>query len=40
MDEYSKYYYIRVPQAKYHEPGDISAQLSLREKLECKSFDW
>ncbi|KAI1715360.1 glycosyl transferase family 2 domain-containing protein [Ditylenchus destructor] len=40
MDDYGKYYYIREPQAKYREPGDISAQLALRERLKCKSFNW
>ncbi|KAL3091711.1 hypothetical protein niasHT_024293 [Heterodera trifolii] len=40
MDDYGKYYYIREPQARYREPGDISAQLVLREKLKCKSFQW
>uniref|UniRef100_A0AC34R2Y8 Polypeptide N-acetylgalactosaminyltransferase n=1 Tax=Panagrolaimus sp. JU765 TaxID=591449 RepID=A0AC34R2Y8_9BILA len=40
MDEYDKYYYIREPQAKYRDPGDIKEQLNLREKLQCKSFDW
>ncbi|KAI3415635.1 hypothetical protein GPALN_005232 [Globodera pallida] len=40
MDDYQKYYYIREPQARYREPGDISAQLALREQLKCKSFQW
>lgn len=40
MDDYEKYYYIREPQAKNRESGDISAQLALREKLQCKSFEW
>jgi hypothetical protein len=30
MDECEKYYYIREPQARYRNPGDISEQLALR----------
>ncbi|TKR70554.1 hypothetical protein L596_022565 [Steinernema carpocapsae] len=40
MDEYGKYYYIREPSAQHRSPGDISKQLALREKLQCKSFNW
>ncbi|KAH7729928.1 N-acetylgalactosaminyltransferase [Aphelenchoides avenae] len=40
MDEYGDYYYIREPQAKFREPGDISEQLALRKKLNCKPFKW
>uniref|UniRef100_A0A7E4W324 Polypeptide N-acetylgalactosaminyltransferase n=1 Tax=Panagrellus redivivus TaxID=6233 RepID=A0A7E4W324_PANRE len=40
MDDYDKYYYIREPQAGRRDPGDISAQLAIRERLQCKSFDW
>jgi polypeptide N-acetylgalactosaminyltransferase len=40
MDEYEKYYYIREPQARHRNPGDISEQLALRKNLQCKSFDW
>lgn len=40
MDEYGDYYYIREPQAKFREPGDISEQLALRKRLNCKSFKW
>ncbi|VDM27308.1 unnamed protein product [Toxocara canis] len=40
MDGYGKYYYIREPSAKHRSPGDISAQVALRERLHCKSFKW
>uniref|UniRef100_A0A1I7Y004 Polypeptide N-acetylgalactosaminyltransferase n=1 Tax=Steinernema glaseri TaxID=37863 RepID=A0A1I7Y004_9BILA len=40
MDDYDKYYYIREPSAQHRQPGDISKQVALREKLQCKSFDW
>ncbi|CAB3398994.1 unnamed protein product [Caenorhabditis bovis] len=40
MDEYAQYYLIREPQAAHISPGDISQQLALRDKLQCKSFKW
>ncbi len=40
MDEYKEYYYIREPQIKRLEVGDISGQVAIREKLQCKSFKW
>jgi polypeptide N-acetylgalactosaminyltransferase len=38
MDEYKEYYYIREPQIRKLDFGDISAQVALREKLQCKPF--
>ncbi|PIO70649.1 glycosyltransferase, group 2 family protein [Teladorsagia circumcincta] len=40
MDEYAEYYFIREPQAQRVNPGDISAQLALKERLHCKPFKW
>lgn len=40
MDEYKEYYYTREPQIRHLEVGDISAQVAIREKLQCKSFKW
>nr|CDJ83108.1 Glycosyl transferase and Ricin B lectin domain containing protein [Haemonchus contortus] len=40
MDEYAEYYFIREPQAQHVDPGDISAQLALKERLHCKPFKW
>ncbi|XP_069359727.1 putative polypeptide N-acetylgalactosaminyltransferase 9 isoform X3 [Maniola hyperantus] len=39
LDDYAKYYYQRVGNDK-GDYGDISSRRSLREKLECKSFEW
>lgn len=40
MDEYKEYYYIREPQIRQLEVGDISQQVAIRNKLQCKSFKW
>lgn len=40
MDEYKEYYYIREPQIRRLEIGDISEQKAIRDKLQCKSFKW
>ena len=40
MDEYKEHLYKRRPNYRSIETGDISAQLAIREKLKCKSFDW
>lgn len=39
-DDYAKYFYERRPEAKNVDPGDLSKPRSLREKLQCKNFDW
>eukprot|EP00095_Tigriopus_kingsejongensis_P000191 maker-scaffold41_size498431-snap-gene-1.16 protein:Tk00191 transcript:maker-scaffold41_size498431-snap-gene-1.16-mRNA-1 annotation:"n-acetylgalactosaminyltransferase 7-like" len=38
--EYKEYFYTREPFARMVDMGDISEQLALKEKLNCKSFDW
>uniref|UniRef100_A0A0N4Z4I9 Polypeptide N-acetylgalactosaminyltransferase n=1 Tax=Parastrongyloides trichosuri TaxID=131310 RepID=A0A0N4Z4I9_PARTI len=40
MGDYEKYYMIREPQARNRDPGDISQQIALRDKLQCKDFHW
>ncbi|VUZ42992.1 unnamed protein product [Hymenolepis diminuta] len=40
MDEYTKYIYQRRPHLQTVDPGDLTEQKDLREKLHCKSFDW
>uniref|UniRef100_A0AC35TYG2 Polypeptide N-acetylgalactosaminyltransferase n=1 Tax=Rhabditophanes sp. KR3021 TaxID=114890 RepID=A0AC35TYG2_9BILA len=40
MDDYAKNLYQRKPSIEKADPGDLSKQLALREKLKCKSFKW
>ena len=39
LDEYKEYYYDRIGHdlGNY---GDISSRITLRNQLQCKSFDW
>lgn len=40
MDEYKEYFYTREPLATYYDAGDLSSQLALRKRLQCKGFSW
>ncbi|GBO98466.1 N-acetylgalactosaminyltransferase 7 [Eumeta japonica] len=39
-EEHKKYFYTREPMARFLDMGDISDQLALKERLNCKSFSW
>jgi len=38
--EYKEFFYTREPLARLIDHGDISAQLKMKEDMQCKSFDW
>lgn len=40
MDEYAEYVYKKRPHYRDMDPGDISEQIALRDKLKCKPFKW
>ncbi|GIY17108.1 n-acetylgalactosaminyltransferase 7 [Caerostris darwini] len=40
MDDYKEYFYTREPMARQYDHGDISGQLAIKERLQCKSFKW
>lgn len=41
MDEYKQYVYTRDPTTYDNiDAGDLTRQRAVREKLQCKSFDW
>lgn len=39
-DKYKEFFYTREPLARYLDAGDISEQLAIKKKLNCKSFQW
>lgn len=39
-DKYKEYFYTREPLARFLDMGDITEQLSLKKRLNCKSFQW
>ncbi|KAK0401542.1 hypothetical protein QR680_015844 [Steinernema hermaphroditum] len=40
MDEYKEYLYKRRPAVRKIEIGNLNRQKAIRERLQCKSFDW
>ncbi|KAI1307558.1 Polypeptide N-acetylgalactosaminyltransferase 11 [Halotydeus destructor] len=40
MDDYIKYYFQMRPDAEKMKYGDISERVEVRQKLQCKSFEW
>lgn len=40
MDEYAQYLYRRRPEYKKIDPGNLTEQRKIREKLQCKPFKW
>lgn len=40
MDEYAEYVYKRKPNLRNVDPGDLTVQRGIRDKLNCKSFKW
>jgi polypeptide N-acetylgalactosaminyltransferase len=39
-DKYKEYFYTREPMARFLDMGDITEQLALKKRLNCKSFQW
>lgn len=40
MDEYKEYILKRRPHYRDIDPGDLTQQRAIREKLQCKNFKW
>ncbi|XP_053399480.1 putative polypeptide N-acetylgalactosaminyltransferase 10 isoform X2 [Mercenaria mercenaria] len=40
MDEYAEFLYKRRPHYRNIDPGDLTDQIAVRERLHCKSFKW
>ena len=40
MDEYAQYLYDHRPHYRNIDPGDLTDQRAVRERLKCKPFKW
>lgn len=40
MDEYAEYLYMRRPHYRKIDPGDLTVQKAVRQRLKCKPFKW
>ena len=39
-DEYKEFFYTREPFARFVDMGNITEQLAMKKRMNCKSFDW
>lgn len=39
-EKHKEFFYTREPLARFLDMGDISEQVALKEKLQCKDFQW
>lgn len=40
MDDYKDVFYMMSPHLRSNSVGDVSERLALKDKLQCKSFQW
>ena len=39
-DKYKEFFYTREPTARFLDMGNITQQLEMKKRLNCKSFAW